>query len=299
MNSHKELQSLVYGTDPARMYSMVEVAVVDANLTADSLNVHLVLHVPRITESNTWPLLEIHQVGVTLDGQCFNIKHSELAVMVDGNLKQLDREHCTILNNHLSTCMMEETSNLIPSCIHNLHNCTLEQIRCRPRTLYDAKGLMVAGAQVFTISKQHVITNRPVSQKPMFFSWKEYLRIQVDGITFESPTFAPERYEVEFTPRDGINFTEFDMSFDIEDRIKIQGPLPHYNKDSLKNLNIATFIISMLTVVVFVAVGAVYFRQGLINLFRNKTATRQPEITTEEADTEEPERGQTSQCQYR
>jgi hypothetical protein len=295
--NHKELQPLVYGRDPARMYSLVEVALVNANITGDSLNVHLVLHIPRVTDDNTWPLLEVSQVGVSTGDECFNIKHSELAVMINGELKQLEKEHCTILSNHLSTCMMQETSKLLPSCLLNLQNCTLERKRCGPKTLYDAKGLMVVGAQVFTISKQQEITTRRTSLKPAFYPWEEYVQIQVEGITFEAPTFSPERVEVEFDIRDDINFSTFDWSFDIEDQMNIQEPLPIYTKNSLKSLNIVSFALSLSMVVVFLVIVAVYFRQGLINLIKKDSATTDPEAATDQEAT--PDTGTRHSSQYR
>ena len=51
--NHKELQPLVFANEPLRIYSLTEAALVNANLTGNTLNIHLVLHIPRITDLNT------------------------------------------------------------------------------------------------------------------------------------------------------------------------------------------------------------------------------------------------------
>ena len=47
------VRPLVFQTDPSRMYTMAKIAIVDANVTDHALNVHLILHIPRVTVKNT------------------------------------------------------------------------------------------------------------------------------------------------------------------------------------------------------------------------------------------------------
>ena len=53
LKTHPEFIPLVFQTDPSRMYTMAEIAIVDANVTDHALNVHLILHIPRVTVKNT------------------------------------------------------------------------------------------------------------------------------------------------------------------------------------------------------------------------------------------------------
>ena len=295
--NHKELQPLVFANEPLRLYSLTEAALVNANLTGNTLNIHLVLHIPRITDANTWPIFEVQQVGLAIDKSCYFIEHTDYALLINGSLKQLDVHHCTIHETQTSTCRMEASSNLKPSCLHNLKNCTFNQVRCKQRSVYDASGIMVVGAQVFSLNKQQAMTRVKASDSPKFFSWENTVKIQVDGITFESPSYAPEMYNVNDL-RSNINFVEFNETLDVKD---FQLTDPKQNDASRGTLSLASIVIAVIAILALIAVtvGLLYWKRS--DLWKSVDTEEAASIAsiTESPKADQKERSSSSTSQYR
>ena len=224
VETHKEFAPLVFQDDPSRLYTLANIAPVDANITKNALNVHMILHIPRIQTDNTWPLLEVHQVGLgPFEGKCHLIDTTNLVTMKNGQIHELSTNHCTIVNNHLSSCMMDESSKLQQSCLHDLSKCTFKPATCKDKTSYDEAGILVAGTakDVFVMTKTGIITKytQHKSPKPKFFTWNDYIQIQIDGITFEAPSYYPINYNVnQQIPT--FSFTGFNPNMSIKDQIE-------------------------------------------------------------------------------
>ena len=230
VKSHSELQQLLYADNAATIYGITEAAIVDATITDNStINLHILLHIPRISATNTFPLFALKQVGVHVDEQqCAYIRHEPYVLKKEGKIYELPPSLCDF-GKKISTCRMVETSKLRESCLYNATTCHfMTPSSCSdPRTIVVKSGILVSGYSQILAVNESINILKP-RNKATFLRWDRYQKVQLNKYTFESPSNIREEV------RDSDNYnndllllksaaedTFLKHQMEIEDKIKL------------------------------------------------------------------------------
>ena len=64
LETHPQLLPLIYSQKLSNFYAVSRISIGEVRLTAYTLNIHYILHVPSIKVQNTYPLYAVRQVGI-------------------------------------------------------------------------------------------------------------------------------------------------------------------------------------------------------------------------------------------
>ena len=239
VKTHSELQQLLYADNAATLYGISEAGIVDATLANSTINLHILLHIPRISATNTFPLFALKQVGVyTANQDCAFIRHESYALKREGRIYELPQSLCDF-GKKLATCRMVETSKLKESCLYNTTRFSYVRPNdCKsPRTIVVKSGILVSGyTQILAVNES--INILEAKDKATFLEWSKYNKVQLDEWAFESPSSIREEVRDSNAQNDDLlhlrsaaESTFQQHRIEIKDRIRLTSQLTPTRKN--------------------------------------------------------------------
>ena len=202
LESHPELQSLIYTSNLANFYSTTTISMGEVTLSAGSLNIHYVLHVPSVKKDATFPLYKLSTVNLAANNSCWILDAPKYVYYQNDAFYKLPELDCEIGNMisfcHSTSTVMQQTEAF---CLTDSHNCSFIEAACTKQHAYSAAGVLVAQAiDIYaTLPTSEVVRYKLNEVKTRFIGWKNISTLQVDQLRFSSPIYAPLHLEMNDT----------------------------------------------------------------------------------------------------
>ena len=194
MESHSELSDLVYSENIANFYSACSITMAKTAVDNGSLNIHYVLHVPRISRSSTYPLYRVDKVQVRFNNSCSEAKLPKYVYHKGDSFFPVALENCE-LGEMFTSCKgldgdLKDTEIL---CFSNPANCKFESVPCAAKHIFSPSGILVgSAANVYGITISDEVKEFTLNVLgTRFIPWKNLEHLQVDNTRFQAPSFAP------------------------------------------------------------------------------------------------------------
>ena len=172
--------SLLYFYKTAQA-SLVEVRYIQSKLLA----VHLVITVPWVTRENTFVSYNIRQTGFYLNNKCYMMDLPQTVIETENHgFKSMDGILCS--TDELPLCYAQPAIHL-PTvlCLQDRSSCSLMEIVCRDRFVFDSSGLLVfkeGTLHTLSVANKPKIESRSTGPtNTLFIAWRDVSMVQLNN----------------------------------------------------------------------------------------------------------------------